>query len=420
MGLWDKLFGKKQKNDHLSVTELKPELHESQFAEPPIKNSDLSSQYDFILTNDCIQELKERKMSFSEAYPTVHSIYIQLGTDLSSCCHFDNGFFQNCHQLETVVFDPAWKDPYGIYDGFFQLTSAFKNCTALKKVVLPDTMHVLDREMFKGCTALKEIYLPDAIEEIGDTAFENCYSLQELLLPKNIRTIYSEAFKNCSQLRKVTILSEKLEHLSFSMFDGCDALEVFEMPDQKHLIYLHEIPPQRFLREISPGFYALGNILAQYIGEDQFVEIPPNIEYIGGECFRNNKKICRIKMSEKVRIIGSNAFRACKKLKQCEMPGVEYIGYGAFATSGIESVIFPKLKNPPTYLFENCKHLERVVFPDSYSETYFGDSGRMFTNCENLIEVQRMPPFRTISKAAFQNCQKLESIVLSEGTKVIA
>ena len=369
------------------------------------------------MTNDIVNMLEERELSFSEGYPTVRSVYIQADTELP-ICGYNEGFFKNHPQLENVVFDPAWNAADAMWNESYQTRRAFQDCAKLKKVLLPDAMRFLGSQMFKNCTALSEIALPELLEEIEGSAFEDCTSLEEISLPPNIRQVGRDAFKDCVKLRKVTILSVNLERLDFNAFSGCDALEIFEMPDQRHLKHLYGIPPQRFQTESSPGFYTFGNILAQYTGEASVIEIPPDIEYIGAECFRDNKKVCCVKMSEKVRMIGTNAFRACKKLKQCEMPGVEYIGFGTFATSGIESAVLTQLKEIPHDLFENCKRLEKVVFPDSCSQS-LSDSGRIFTNCENLLEVQGILPFRTISKAAFQNCKSLKSIVLSEGTEVI-
>lgn len=425
MSFWDRIFHKKQNEtcattiapDVADKTETQDVSYEELSMKKPNSSSESASQYDLLLTNDIVNMLEERELSFSEGYPTVRSVYIQADTELP-ICGYNEGFFKKHPQLENVVFDPAWNAADAMWNESYQTRRAFQDCAKLKKVLLPDAMRFLGSQMFKNCTALSEIALPELLEEIEGSAFEDCTSLEEISLPPNIRQVGRDAFKDCVKLRKVTILSVNLERLDFNAFSGCDALEIFEMPDQTHLKHLYGILPQRFQTESSPGFYTFGNILAQYTGEAPVVEIPPNIEYIGAECFRDNKKVCCVKMSEKVRMIGTNAFRACKKLKQCEMPGVEYLGFGAFATSGIESATLPQLKEIPHDLFENCKRLEKVVFPDSCSQS-LSDSGRIFTNCENLLEVQGILPFRTISKAAFQNCKSLKSIVLSEGTEVI-
>lgn len=425
MSFWDRIFHKKQKDtcvttiapDAAVKTETPDANYEELSTKKPAPSSKLSSQYDLVLTNDIVNMLEEQKLSFSERYPTVRSVYIQNDTELP-LCGYDEGFFKNHPQLESVVFDPAWSATNDLLDASVQTKRAFQDCAKLKKVILPDAIRLLGNQMFQNCTALSEITLPERLEEIEWSAFENCTSLEEVSLLTNIRQVGRDAFKGCTKLRRVTILSDNLEGVDFNAFSGCDALEIFEVPNQMHLKYLYGIPPRRFQTEYSPGFYTFGNILAQYTGEASVVEIPPDIEYIGAECFRDNKKVCSVKMSEKVRVIGTNAFRACKKLKQCEMPGVEYIGFGAFATSGIESAVLPQLKKIPQDLFENCRRLEKVVFPDSCSQISF-DSGRIFTNCENLMEAQGILPFRTISKAAFQNCKNLKSIVLSEGTEII-
>ncbi|MBR4729626.1 MAG: leucine-rich repeat protein [Prevotella sp.] len=70
---------------------------------------------------------------------------------------------------------------YVIYNNTWYLVrnvmpEAFKNCTGLKKVVLPEGLYSIGDEAFAGCTSLKSITIPSTVEIIGNLCFAGCVS----------------------------------------------------------------------------------------------------------------------------------------------------------------------------------------------------------------------------------------------------
>lgn len=121
---------------------------------------------------------------------------------------------------------------------------AFKDCTRLKQVTLPDTIRRIGEFAFKDCTRLERISIPDTVSDIGwgivqgtpwldnqteefviagkgfllaytgadatvtipDTvstiggyAFEGCTTLENVVMPDSVQTIDAFAFLNCSR-----------------------------------------------------------------------------------------------------------------------------------------------------------------------------------------------------------------------------
>lgn len=60
---------------------------------------------------------------------------------------------------------------------------AFFECTALKRILLPDTLVTINRSAFEGCISLESINIPDSVQRgflTLDQAFVNCPALKEV------------------------------------------------------------------------------------------------------------------------------------------------------------------------------------------------------------------------------------------------
>ena len=69
----------------------------------------------------------------------------------------------------------------------------------------------IEDEAFKGCTNLKSITIPDNVTDIGDYAFSDCTSLESIKIPNSVTDIGCEAFSDCTSLNSVTIHEKKPE-----------------------------------------------------------------------------------------------------------------------------------------------------------------------------------------------------------------
>jgi len=100
---------------------------------------------------------------------------------------------------------------------------AFKGCSSLEEVLLPDTITMIWPGAFSECTSLKEINFPDSVKSIGDWAFRGCTSLKKIVFPSYLELITTDAFDGCSSLEEIVIPSTvKIKHLSLL---GCKSLK---------------------------------------------------------------------------------------------------------------------------------------------------------------------------------------------------
>lgn len=62
---------------------------------------------------------------------------------------------------------------------------------------------IIQSEAFKDCSGITSIIVPDGVETINARAFENCTSLTEIIIPSSIQKVGKDAFKNCYNLTDV-------------------------------------------------------------------------------------------------------------------------------------------------------------------------------------------------------------------------
>lgn len=116
-------------------------------------------------------------------------------------------------------------------------SSAFKGCSSLQSIVIPNSVTKIGRHAFYGCSSLQSIVLPNSLTYIWDSAFEECSSLQSMVIPNSVTYIGSLAFSGCSQLKKID-LSNNLEDIAYGTFNGCKSLASLTIPGSVSTIEL--------------------------------------------------------------------------------------------------------------------------------------------------------------------------------------
>ena len=105
---------------------------------------------------------------------------------------------------------------------------AFKGCTNLKKVILPDSLTTIDDEAFSE-SGIHEITIPRGVTEIGNRAFYES-ELTKFVDQGNFSEIKNSSFMNCKLLKEV-ILSNNIKEIGTSAFWGCESLESITIPN---------------------------------------------------------------------------------------------------------------------------------------------------------------------------------------------
>ena len=128
--------------------------------------------------------------------------------------HIGARAFKGCTLLNTVVIpDSVIKIGANAFDGCTGLTSvilskgvkntgdfAFYGCTSLLSVTIPDGVTAIGPYAFKQCRSMVSVTLPDSVTQIGDSAFEKCAKLVSVVIPKSVTHIGNFAFNGCTNL----------------------------------------------------------------------------------------------------------------------------------------------------------------------------------------------------------------------------
>jgi len=202
------------------------------------------------------------------------------------------------------------------------LPGAFTGCSSLVNVTLGSQVTSVGRESFSLCTSLKNINLPDGVTFIGDRAFYKCFNLTSIKLPPQLTLISDYTFFNCTSLLSIELPSGVTEVMEFA--------------------------------------------------------------------FRHCRSLKSVTFSESLNAIGESSFGSCKSLERVVIPaGLTYMMNNAFQDcSSLMSVTFLGTREVNSYpAFGMCNMLDIVCVPAAYEGNGFGNKTVYKSdNCEQVVK----------------------------------
>lgn len=405
------------------------------------------------------QSLKEVK------FPN-HSFSFNASPAYATSGDYCFGVFEGCTALEKVDLSnlvPAlsywqWNDNYGKVnsDGsfiegsytelrratysYFITPKAFKGCTALKEVILPDTIMyernanvtseniAVGESAFDGCSSLQNIdlpvfapsastrptgdlmfagrafagtmltsvELPGCITTIGAEAFANCASLTDVKFPdlwewtkpnEKYSTVGHHylgdyVFKNCTALKSVD-LGQCMTYLPNTIFAGC-AIEEVVIPAS--ITYLSTTGMKGCnMRSITldaanTTYKFEDNMLLKYDAPETTWMITIGNPYTGATVLKNDT----------VNVLSTGLYEGLP-IESFDFPSVYSYGARSMAGTNIKSV---HIKDSTSYL-------------DYYGETaytsvvYYAEA---FADCKLLEECTIDPDVTSLPQGLFKNC----------------
>lgn len=193
-------------------------------------------------------------------------------------------------------------------------------------------------------------------------------------------------FQGCLNLTEV-VLPEDLLYIPQNMFNGCIALENFELPASVTSVsnYAFAYTAIRYM-DLS-GVKTFGTYVFTGSAIEE-VKFGNQTTSIGTYMFVNTQHIETITLSESITTISTYAFQ----------------------NSAIKNVIFNSaVTTIASYAFSNCA-VERIEIPDSVTSL----SSDAFSGCTALTYVKLPRGITSLSMRTFSGCANLETVVIPD------
>ena len=282
----------------------------------------------------------------------------------------------------------------------------------LSTVVVPDEINgikvkEIGQNAFKLCTNLVKIILPEGLETIRPYAFEKCNSLQQIVFPQSLTRIENYVFRNCSSLQSIT-MSDNITYVGSNMFYNCTALKSVKL---------------------SANITRIGKQMFYNCSSLTSITIPQKVGQIEYNSFNGCVNLSSVTIEEGVDGIQYNAFSKCA-LGEITIPNsITTIGDGAFYDcKNLKTVnIGSGLESLGKGVFSNCPKLEKFNLSDQntalkidQTALYSADKKTLYRYPSSTNQTQFTVPsqVKTVASGAFSG-SALKSIVLPSGVESI-
>ena len=296
------------------------------------------------------------------------------------------------------------------------------------ELVIPETIGDMtvtgiSKEAFKNCTELTKISIPNTVTTIEFSAFQGCTSLETIVISDNITTMGSSVFYNTAYYNNEANWENGVLYLD------------------NYLISTKKTVSSELV--IKDGTTLMVN--SAFSGNTAItkVTIPGSLSVVSENAFYNCSALTEVVLLEGVKELGKNSFWNCPKLVKIMIPAsMEKFTSGAFGNTRVKelhytgtadswaSIEFDRGENPlysahtlyingealteavisvpvvNAYAFYDCDALEKVTFTDSVVEI----EDNAFEYCSYLKEVEIGKNIEKIGYCAFASCGRIEKV----------
>lgn len=310
--------------------------------------------------------------------------------------------------METLIIP----DKVGDIDITCISSESFANMDMLKEVILPESIHMIERGAFQNCHFLQKVHMPSGNVVIQENAFSGTMALETDCY--HVSYLGNILIKADTSLQDEYEIQEGTVSISDEAFAKCEKLTKIVIPDSVEIIGMHAFSECRALKEVI---------------------MPEHLMLLGCGAFRKCHSLTAVNIPEGIRRLDRGVFQDCTALQEIHLPtSIVSIGFDTFINSGIMRM-YETGKANTLYIdswlicykesFEGKLSIRpgTIGLADSYnwnnreaSEIEIPDSVRYlgmrcFQQCHNLTHIELPEGIEKIGNSAFRGCDKLKKIV---------
>ena len=362
-----------------------------------------------LLLDVMIEEFKEKVDNIIKDH-NYEIVAEHPGTDLL----IGNNAFRGCSSLESITI------PQGV-EGIGN--KAFFGCNALKSITIRWCEIQIAADAFDGCISLTSLEadnrleeswimyssqngilyskdktklvrvptgakgvlkIPKCVTQIGDFAFKDCTSLVSITIPDGVTSIGKDAFYNCTSLKRIKV---GVENQKYASQDG-----VLYNKEKTQIVHVPEA-----IKDAT---------------------IPDGVTKIGDYAFWDCTLLTSITIPKSVTSIGEDAFKGCTSLEKVNITSIKSwcnIEFGVFDSN---EFMVGVLSNPLTYahnLYLDGELVKNLEIPEDVTSI----RKYAFRDCTSLESIIIPNSVTSIGQAAFRGCSSHESVTIGNGVTEI-
>ena len=306
---------------------------------------------------------------------------------------------------------------------------AFSAQTGLTSLVIPDCVTKIGRAAFSYCMGLTSINIPEGIEEIPTAAFYGCIEITNITIPSSVKKIGEYAFGAMLSLKSINIPASVIE-IEGNPFEDTIYLENLTV-DAGNAYYTAKgnCLIEKATKTIIAGF------ASSIIPDDGSVEV------IGDRAFCFQTEMTTVTLPASIKKFGDFCFGGCSNLETVIFAGTaeewsliekhpdwnknskfKYDNNIIFlidnSSKGLE---FKLISDGTAYSvigIGTCTDTD-IIIPSIYKGLPVTEIGVCAFESTEIVSIYIPSSVKTIKRAAFQYCEYLETITLSEGLQTI-
>ena len=312
---------------------------------------------------------------------------------------------------------------------------AFRYCTSLSSIVIPDGVTSIGSSAFDNCTSLTSIAIPNSVTSIGNWAFGDCESLKfneysnGYYLGNNSNPYHVFIKVKNSSITSCNI-HPSTKIIAYNAFNNCSSLTSVVIPDG-----VTEIGDYAFYKtsltsiKIPDGVTRIGTYAFRYCTSLTAVYITDIAAWCGisfdadesnplhyaNKLYLNGELVTDLVIPNGVTEIGSYTFSGCTSLTSIKIPdSVTRIGTDAFryCTSLTSITIGKGVTSIGDWAFSGCTSLTSITIGKGVTSI----GGSAFSGCTSLSSIVIPNSVTSIIRDAFYNCTSLTSVIFEDAT----